>query len=104
MDGFNITFTPVPAFLQVRLSGTVYIGLRRVSKLSVSIHWGGNNDIRERRAGERKAGRAGGRAEGGKSSIPAGSLGTNGKTFRKLPPRSTFLLLTPRVDTQTLQH
>lgn len=61
-------------------------------ELSVSIHWGGNNDIRERRAGERKSKEGRGRAEGGKSSIPAGSLGTNGKTFIEnslLAPLST---------------
>lgn len=41
-------------------------------------------------SGAREKGKQGGQEEGeeGESSIPAGSLGTNGKSWRKLPPRS----------------
>lgn len=43
-------------------------------------------------SGAREKEKQGGPGEGrGKSAIPAGSLGTNGKKFRKLPPRSAFL-------------
>lgn len=43
-------------------------------------------------SGAREKEKQGGQMEGekGDSSIPAGSLGTNGKSFRKLPPHSVF--------------
>lgn len=103
-DRFNITFISIPAFLPLRLGGTVYIRLRRVlSWASAST----GEETMTSESGAREKEKQGGQMEGekGESSIPAGSLGTNGKSLRhELPHRSVFFWLTQHVDTQTDQR
>lgn len=54
-------FMSTPEFLLLRFGKNSSHFVKETFGLSVSVHWEGNNDIRERRAGERKAGRAVGR-------------------------------------------